>query len=166
MADTTCVRHSAPSRPHGSRPNPHRTRDATCNVMWANGTCWCEWECPHCTPATSKEKRSNLRTRGVPCPVWIGPQTFVTTKGIKVQKRPRQVIRRVQLSPFKPLRKLWLNSAAIFSTLHYVRTFSLQGRYACSSPITWKARATSCASVCGAATDRSSSSRRSVSVSF
>ncbi len=39
----------------------------------ANGTNWCEWEYPHCTQATSKEKRSNLCTRRVPRPVWIGP---------------------------------------------------------------------------------------------
>ena len=32
----------------------------------ANGTCWCEWEYPHCTQATSKGLRSNLRAR-VPC---------------------------------------------------------------------------------------------------
>ena len=27
----------------------------------ANETCCCEWECPHCTQATSKDLRSNLR---------------------------------------------------------------------------------------------------------
>ena len=30
--------------------------------------------CPHCTQAISKEKRSNLPTRRIPRPVWIGPQ--------------------------------------------------------------------------------------------
>ncbi len=29
----------------------------------ANGTCCCEWECSHCTEATSKDLRSNLRAR-------------------------------------------------------------------------------------------------------
>ena len=56
------------------RPNPHRTRDAMCNAMQANGTYWCEWGCLHCTQAASKEKRSNLRRRAVPHPVWIGPE--------------------------------------------------------------------------------------------
>ncbi len=28
-----------------------------------NGTYWCEWGCPHCTQATSKDLRSNLRAR-------------------------------------------------------------------------------------------------------
>ncbi len=57
------------------RPNPHRTQDAMRNATQANGTCWCEWGCPHCIQATLKEKLSNLRARGVPRPVWIGPYT-------------------------------------------------------------------------------------------
>ncbi len=56
-------------------PNPHRTRDAMRNAKQANGTCWCEWGCPHCGQATSKEKRSNLRLRRIPRPVWIGLKT-------------------------------------------------------------------------------------------
>ena len=60
------------------RPNPHRTRDAMCNAMWANGTCWCEWGCPHCMQATSKVKHSNLCAHRVPHPVWIGPKTRKT----------------------------------------------------------------------------------------
>ena len=39
------------------RPNPHRTREAT-----------------------SKEKRSNLRARRVPRPVWIGPKESCSLK--------------------------------------------------------------------------------------
>ena len=58
------------------RPNPHRMRDAMHNATQANGTCWCEWGYPHCTQATSKEKRSNLCARRVPRPVWIGPYQF------------------------------------------------------------------------------------------
>ena len=42
------------------RPNPHRTWDVMRNATQANGICRCEWGCPHCTQATSKEKRSNL----------------------------------------------------------------------------------------------------------
>ncbi len=38
------------------RPNPHRMRDATRNAIKANGTCWCEWGCPHRMQATSKGK--------------------------------------------------------------------------------------------------------------
>ncbi len=56
------------------RPNPHRTRDATHNAMQANGTCWCEWGCLHCTQATLKEKFSNLWAHRVLHPVWIGPE--------------------------------------------------------------------------------------------
>ena len=44
------------------------TQDAT----QANGTCCCEWECPHCTQTTSKEKRSNLRARRVASRVLCG----------------------------------------------------------------------------------------------
>ena len=51
--------------PAGMRPHPHRTR-----TRKANGICWCEWECPHCTQATSKDLRLNSRSR----PVWIGPK--------------------------------------------------------------------------------------------
>ena len=39
-----------------------------------NGTYWCEWECPHCTQTTSKEKFSNLHVHRVARPVWIGPE--------------------------------------------------------------------------------------------
>ena len=49
-------------------------RDATRNATQANGTCWCEWGCPHCMQATSKEKCSNLRMHRIARPVWIGPQ--------------------------------------------------------------------------------------------
>ena len=55
------------------RPNPYRMQDAMHNVTQANEPCWCEWGCPHCRQATSKEKHSNLRARRVPRPVWIGP---------------------------------------------------------------------------------------------
>ncbi len=48
--------------------------DVMRNAMQAYGPCWCEWGCPHCTQATSKEKCSNVRTRRVPRPVWIGPK--------------------------------------------------------------------------------------------
>ena len=44
-----------------SRFHPHRTRDATCNATQVNGACCCEWECPYCAQATSKDLRSNLR---------------------------------------------------------------------------------------------------------
>ncbi len=37
-----------------------------------NGTCWCEWECPHCTQATSKDLHSNLRAR-VLCGLGLNP---------------------------------------------------------------------------------------------
>ena len=40
----------------GLRPNPHRMRRA----MQVNGTCWREWECPHCTQVTSKDFRSSV----------------------------------------------------------------------------------------------------------
>ena len=33
------------------RLDPHWSARA----MQANGTCWCKWECPHCTQATSKD---------------------------------------------------------------------------------------------------------------
>ena len=38
-------------------------KDTGCDAQHdaSNGTCWCEWGCPHCTRATSKEKCSNLR---------------------------------------------------------------------------------------------------------
>ncbi len=37
-------------------------RDAQRNAMQANKTCWCEWECPNCTKAPSKEKhKSNIK---------------------------------------------------------------------------------------------------------
>ena len=62
------------------RPNPHRTRDAMLNAMQGNGTCWCEWGCPHCTQATSKEKCSNLRLCRFPRPVWIGPHSGLVKK--------------------------------------------------------------------------------------
>ncbi len=42
---------SVPKHRRTLRPNPHRTRDATRNATQANGTCWCEWGCPHCTQA-------------------------------------------------------------------------------------------------------------------
>ena len=41
--------------------------------MRANATCWCEWGCPHCMQATSKEKCSNLQritSRPVSCVDW------------------------------------------------------------------------------------------------
>ena len=62
----------------GVRPNPHRTRDATRNATQANGTWWCEWGCSHCTQATSKETRSNLRAHPIPRPVWIRPKQLKT----------------------------------------------------------------------------------------
>ncbi len=43
-------------------------------VTPANGTYCCQWECSHCSQATSKEKRSNLRACCVARPVWIWPQ--------------------------------------------------------------------------------------------
>ncbi len=51
------------------------TQDAGCtrNATQANGTCCCQWECSHCTQATSKEKCSSLCARRVAHPVWIGP---------------------------------------------------------------------------------------------
>ena len=52
------------------RPNPHRTQDVTRNATQANGTWWCEWGCPHCTQATSKEKCLNLRMRPASCVDW------------------------------------------------------------------------------------------------
>ena len=59
------------------RPNPHRMPDRTRNARRANGICWCEWGCPHCTQATSKEKCSNLCVRRIPRPVWIGPEDWI-----------------------------------------------------------------------------------------
>ncbi len=38
----------------------------------ANGTCWCEWECPHCTQATSKDLCLNLCTR-IQCGLGLKP---------------------------------------------------------------------------------------------
>ena len=60
-----------------ARPNPHWTRTGT----QANGTCWCEWESPHCTQATSsKDLRSNLRGRvcglGIKPPSWWSKSLF------------------------------------------------------------------------------------------
>ncbi len=54
------------------RPNSHRTRTL---VTPANGTCCCQWECSHCSQATSKEKCSNLHARCVARPVWIRLQS-------------------------------------------------------------------------------------------
>ncbi len=51
----------------------HTGRGTRCATTQANGTCCCQWRCPHYMQATSKEKCLNLRTRGVPRPVWIGP---------------------------------------------------------------------------------------------
>ncbi len=50
------------------RLNSHRMRDATRNARQANGTCCHQWECSHCTQATSKEK-PNLRAPRVARPV-------------------------------------------------------------------------------------------------
>ena len=66
-------------------------------AMRANGTCWCEWEYSHCTQATSKEKRSNLRARRVPRPVWIGPGFCHT--GCEQQQVPWICLR---------LRRVWI----------------------------------------------------------
>ncbi len=71
------------------RRNPHRTRDVTHNATQANRTCWCEWECSHCTQATSKEKCSNLRARCVPRPVWIGPKAPCTPDATQEAKQIR-----------------------------------------------------------------------------
>ncbi len=65
--------------PMGGRPNPHRTQDATRKATRANGTCWCEWGCPHCMQATSKEKWTNLRTLRIPHAVWIEPKGLKDT---------------------------------------------------------------------------------------
>ncbi len=50
----------------------HRMRDATRNATQANRTCWCEWGCPHCMQATSKEKHWNLHAHCVPVLCGLG----------------------------------------------------------------------------------------------
>ncbi len=62
------------------RPNSHRMQDTMCNATQANGTCCHQWECSHCTQATSKEKCSFLRAHRVARPVWIRPEHFWATR--------------------------------------------------------------------------------------
>ncbi len=47
------------------------------SVTPANGTCYCQWECSHCSQATPKEKHSNLQARRVAHPLWLRPQEEV-----------------------------------------------------------------------------------------
>ncbi len=71
----------------GLRPHSHRTRNATHramrNAMQSNGTCYYQWECSHCTHATSKDLHSNLRARGIPHPVWIRPEVICVSSSQK-----------------------------------------------------------------------------------
>ncbi len=60
----------------GPESQPRGSRTLVCNIKkdlgpihtgraratQANGTCWYEWGCPHCTQATSKDLHSNVRT--------------------------------------------------------------------------------------------------------
>ncbi len=74
-----------------SRPEVH-TPESSIRLFWglihtgracvtpANGTCCCQWECSHCTQATSKEKRSNLRRVASRVLCELGLRNFVQKK--------------------------------------------------------------------------------------
>ena len=68
-AATDCWTYLCPPLLLGSVHTGH-----TCATQ-ANGICWCEWECPHCSQAASKDLHSNLRVR-VQCGRGLATQAF------------------------------------------------------------------------------------------
>ena len=60
----------------------------------ANGTCCCQWECSHCTQATSKEKKKPFEfvraSRPASCVDWASQLEAIALQGKGSKPRPIQ----------------------------------------------------------------------------